>query len=399
MLNITDLKEEQKLAPLLRLGFRPLFLLGASFSLIAMVIWLLNLHGILASTPLNGVFWWHSHEMLFGFVPAIVAGFLLTAVQSWTGIPGVKGKKLLMLVLVWIAARILILANPPIPFAFIMIIDLLFLPLAGFLLAQPLIKIGQHRNMIFLPVIALMTLMNVFTYLPRLGFSNEFYTQGIHAMVLLTTFLVAFLGGRVIPMFTANGTKTQKVLPIKWLEMSALTSIAIIFIFIAAGLTEYNVFLGVVCFIGAALHLYRNMRWRPWVTLKVPLVWSLHATMLFIPIGLLLLGTHFIFGLISFSAALHSLTVGVMGGMIIAMMSRVSLGHTGRPLQVGSIMILAFVSIVIAAITRSLLIFMLPEFAAQLWLLSGALWCFTFACFIWIYLPILSSPRTDGRPG
>lgn len=399
MLNITDLKTENKLAPLLRLGFRPFFLFGSLFAFIAMLIWLLTLTGSMTFSPVNGMLWWHSHEMLFGFVPAIVVGFLLTAVQTWTNIPGVKGAKLLLLIVVWLIPRVLLLANPTIDFAIMMISDLLFLPLTALFLGIPLVRIRQYRNLIFIPVLLLMATANLLTYLPHYGYSAQLAVQGSHSMVLLVTFLVAFLGGRVIPMFTANGTNTAKVSPIKWLEISSLFSLFLIFVLMISGSTQNTWLLGILCFSSAFLHLIRQLRWRPWVTLKVPLVWSLHFAMMFTPIGLTLMGIYFTFHIISLSTALHSLTVGVIGGMIIAMTSRVSLGHTGRALKVGRIMQLAFIAIIISALSRSLLIAIWPEHSLLLWKVSGGLWCVTFAAFVAIYLPFLSTPRRDGRPG
>ena len=399
MLNITDLHKEQQITPLLRLGFRPFFLLGGLFAFAAIAIWILVLNGAVNISPLNGMFWWHSHEMLFGFVPAIIAGFLLTAVQTWTNVPSVKSTKLLVLVVLWLSARILLLVNFGLPFWAAMAGDLAFLPLVGIFLAIPLIKVGQQRNMIFLPLLFLMAVANAFTYLPQLGLAESYNTQGLHGMVMLVTLLVALLGGRVIPMFTANGTQTPKVLPIKWLEITSLLSLFIIFVGLIAGLSTYSMLLGLMCAISALLHLYRILRWRPWVTLKVPLVWSLHFAMLFIPIGLFMMSLHFLLDIISFSAALHSLTVGVIGGMILAMMSRVSLGHTGRPLTSSPLITFAFVSVLAAALLRSVFVAVFPANVIQLWLVSGIFWCVAFALFVWVYLPILSTARLDGRPG
>ncbi|MAI65729.1 MAG: hypothetical protein CL600_12810 [Alteromonas sp.] len=399
MLNITDLHKEQQITPLLRLGFRPFFLLGGLFAFAAIAIWILVLNGAVNISPLNGMFWWHSHEMLFGFVPAIIAGFLLTAVQTWTNVPSVKSTKLLVLVVLWLSARILLLVNFGLPFWAAMAVDLAFLPLVGIFLAIPLIKVGQQRNMIFLPLLFLMAVANAFTYLPQLGLAESYNTQGLHGMVMLVTLLVALLGGRVIPMFTANGTQTPKVLPIKWLEITSLLSLFIIFVGLIAGLSTYSMLLGLMCAISALLHLYRILRWRPWVTLKVPLVWSLHFAMLFIPIGLFMMSLHFLLDIISFSAALHSLTVGVIGGMILAMMSRVSLGHTGRPLTSSPLITFAFVSVLAAALLRSVFVAVFPANVIQLWLVSGIFWCVAFALFVWVYLPILSTARLDGRPG
>ena len=150
MINITDVKQEQKIPPILRLGFRPFFLFGSMFALLSMVVWLLTLKGIFSPAPLNDTVWWHGHEMLFGFVTAIIVGFLLTAVQNWTGIPGVRGVKLVALFAIWLSARLLIFFNPTINLIIIMLIDLAFLPLAALLLGYPLLKARQYRNMILI---------------------------------------------------------------------------------------------------------------------------------------------------------------------------------------------------------------------------------------------------------
>ena len=225
MLNNNGQKKEQKTLPIFRLGFRVFFLFGSVFALLSMIAWLFYLYGGLTLSPLNGMLWWHSHEMLFGFVTAIVVGFLLTAVQNWTSLPGVHGFTLAALFSIWLAARLLLAINfsfdSPLNPAVIIFTDLAFLPLVALLLGYSLFLIRQYRNMIFIPILLLMTLSNLFTYLPLLGFSPDLSNQGLYSMVLLVVLLVALLGGRVIPMFTANGTGTVKVLPIKWLEISA----------------------------------------------------------------------------------------------------------------------------------------------------------------------------------
>jgi uncharacterized protein involved in response to NO len=168
-----SLKQGQQIPPILRLGFRPFFLFGSMFALLSMAIWLLTLKGTFSPVPFNGLVWWHSHEMLFGFVTAIIVGFLLTAVQNWTAIPGVRGVKLAALFAIWLSARLLIFFNPTINLIIIMLIDLAFLPLAALLLGYPLLKIRQYRNMIFIPLLLLMTLSNLLTYLPQFGFNSN----------------------------------------------------------------------------------------------------------------------------------------------------------------------------------------------------------------------------------
>ncbi|MCP3863836.1 MULTISPECIES: NnrS family protein [Alteromonadaceae] len=400
MLNIVDNQQEQKITPLLRLGFRPFFLFGSLFATLSIALWLLTLKGVVSVEPLNGMLWWHSHEMLFGFTAAIIAGFLLTAVQTWTNIPSIKGGQLLFLVCLWGLARLLILFGTASMLPLAMITDLVFLPLTAFFVGQRVIRIRQYRNLIFIPVLVLMSVMNLFTYLPSLGFDSAWQARGVHGMTLLVTFLVAFLGGRVIPMFTANGTKTTKVLPIKWLEISALASLVVVLVLLLLkDVGDFNMLTSIACLTAALLHAIRQWRWRIWVTLTVPLVWSLHFTMLFIPIGLGLLSLHFFGANITLSTAIHSLTVGAIGGMILAMMSRVSLGHTGRMLQVGKLMSVAFFAIVISAIVRSIALAIWPQWTIQFWVLAGCLWCLAFGLFFFKYLPVLSAPRVDGRPG
>jgi uncharacterized protein involved in response to NO len=399
MLDIIDSTQKQKTLPLFRLGFRLFFLLGSTFALLSMGAWTFTLTGKLTLSPLNDILWWHSHEMLFGFVTAIIAGFLLTAVSNWTGIPGVRGLKLAIIFSVWLAARLLIILNFAINPTVIIFVDLIFLPLVAFFLGYSLFSIRQYRNMIFILLLLLMTLSNLLTYLPQLGFSSDLSQQGLHSMALLVVLLIALLGGRVIPMFTANGTGTVKVLPLKWLEISSLTSLFLLYLVMLLGFEKPTVAFATLAFIASGLHFYRCLRWRPWITLHTPLLWSLHVSMLFIPIGLALIGLHYALEIISLSTAIHSLTVGTISGMILSMMSRVSLGHTGRALKANRLVQLAFISIVFSAITRSLLIAVLPDNTSLLWILSGVLWCIAFSSFLWVYSPILTTSRIDGRPG
>ncbi len=397
MINVTEQAKEQGIFPLFRLGFRPFFLFGSLFSLIAMLIWILTLSGKLSISPVNGIVWWHSHEMLYGFVTAIIAGFLLTAVQNWTGIAGIKGKRLFFLFITWLIARILILNNFGIPLIVVMCVDLAFLPMVAYFLGKPVIKIKQFRNLIFVPILLLMTLTNAFTYLPAFDYPVEYSQKAMHTMVMLITFIVALIGGRVIPMFTANGTQTKKVTPRRFIEIPALAFL--LFIAISLILDSHQSFLGALCAVACLLHIYRSVYWRPWVTFNVPLVWCLHLSMFFIPLGLGLLAIHFLFQSVSLSVGIHSLTVGVIGGMIIAMITRVSLGHTGRPLKPSPIMIIAFVAIALAALVRGVLVSLLPELIQTWWLVSGILWCIAFSCFVLVYTPILFKPRLDGKPG
>ena len=390
--------QPEKIIPILRLGFRPLFLAAAGFSIVALITWA----GVLTQNwnfePYGGSYWWHAHEMLFGFVSTVVAGFLLTAVQSWTGVAGVKGARLLFLVLLWLSARILIFFNVGDASWWVGVVDLAFLPMAALFLALPIVKLRQYRNLFFVPILLLMTVSNAYMHYGIYSADSEWLAIGSRAMVILVTALMCVLGGRVFPMFTANGTKTKKVIAWGWLEKLSLFLMAVLVMIFVFVIPLPRQVIAVVFLIAALAHLLRWVRWRFWVTFKTPLVWSLHLAYFCIPLGLALFAFHFMGYLPTFSLPMHVITVGGMGGMILSMMSRVSLGHTGRAIQASSLDAVAFGLIFLALIFRT--------FGAQ-WaaystgslLIAAVLWCVAYGLFLIKYLPMLIRPRPDGRPG
>jgi uncharacterized protein involved in response to NO len=387
--------------PLFRLAFRAFFLFGALVSLLGILVWNLILNGQLTFNPYGGALFWHSHEMLFGFVSAIVVGFLLTAVQNWTSIPGIKGMPLLALWLLWLAGRLGALFSWSDPMLYA-IIDVAFLPCAAFFLGRPIFKIRQYRNMFFVPVLLIMALANGFTHAGVLYSDPSLINQGNQLAIWLVVFLMSVIGGRVIPMFTANGTRTPKTEPIAWLEKLTLGSTLLLTLL--HGLNANSVMspslLGGLFLIAGVGHGTRWLRWRFWVSLKTPLVWSLHTAYGFIPLGLLINSwALFSNGVIASSTLLHFFTAGAMGSLIIAMMARVSLGHSGRPLQPHSAMTLAFAAIFAAGLSRTLMITLFPQWQG-LWInLSSGLWILSFGLFVFFYSRILTSPRVDGKPG
>ncbi|MCV2883586.1 NnrS family protein [Aestuariibacter sp. AA17] len=400
MLQITDLQQEQKIAPLLRLGFRPFFLFGAVLAFTTVLYWAGFLQGHVSWIPSVNPIWWHGHEMLFGFLPAIIAGFLLTAVQNWTGIPGIRAGKLGALFALWVTARVLLFTDLGISMFAIMIIDVGFLLASAAVLAQPVLKIKQYRNLVFVPLLTLMAVANVVSYLPLLGLDAKFQQQGFYGMAMLVTMLVSLLGGRVVPFFTANGTGNSRLPVIMLLEVLSVVSVFTLFLYFISGVSLPPEFIAAVCFVGAIAQSLRWLRWRPFTTGQVPLLWSLHSSYVFIPIGLALMGIALLFPeRFVLGHALHALTVGAMGGMILAMMARVSLGHTGRQLGAGGLMQGAFVLVVLAASLRSVGMFFWPQYSDVLLQAASLFWCLSFAAYVYIYWPILSAPRVDGKPG
>jgi uncharacterized protein involved in response to NO len=400
-MQISDLATEQKLTPLLRQAFRPLFLLGAAFSVIAMLMWGLVLAGHVQITPFANVLFWHSHEMIFGFVSAIVIGFLLTAVQNWTGLRAPHGKTLLIITLLWLAGRLVLLFGQSLPIVLVAAIDLSFLPVCAFLLAKPLIQTGQQRNLFFIPILSLLTLCNLLMYLGVAYQRYDLQQLGSQNAIWLITLLMTIVAGRVLPMFTANGTQTKKVEPIVWLDRIALGSLWLIFVLYFLTLTKYipAYAMSTLFAISALAIAIRCARWKIWITVKVPLLWSFHIAYWFIPIGLALYSARYAGLAISNSVALHALTAGAMGSMILSMMARVSLGHSGRVLKPKAIMSLAFIFVIVAAISRTALISIWPIETTHWLLLSVAAWCLAYLLYVIVYLPVLTTPRPDGRPG
>ncbi len=401
MMQITDLKTEEKIPALLRLGFRPFFLSGAVFSVIAMTLWLLMYKGTLNTSPIGGGYWWHIHEMIFFFFCAVIAGFLLTAVQNWTGTRGAKGNTLLALFLLWFAGRVVVLYPELLGNSLSSLVDLSFLPAVAYILAKPIIAIKQYRNLFFVPLLLLFTLANLEMHFAVHYPASFNVTYAGYAGVMLVTFLMSVMAGRVAPMFTANGTKTTKVAPLPWLDMVSNTSLAIamVSLLIQPLLGFYNVFFGVLLIIAGIFQTIRWLRWRPWITLKVPLLWSIHVAMKFISFGLVLLGLSYLLPNVPSNHIWHLLTVGGMGGLILAMISRVSLGHTGRPLSPPKSMTMAYILVSLAAIIRAFGPWLLPDKTLLLIDISGGLWIGAFLIFTASYAPMLMTSRKDGRPG
>jgi len=403
MLNITDNEQEQKIPAFFRLGFRTMFLSAGIFSVVAVLSWLLVLNGMIEFSPFNNVVWWHGHEMIFGFVSAIIAGFLLTAVQTWTGQPGLRGWPLFVLWGIWLLARIILAVNPAnLDFSVIMLIDLSFLPAVIYFLAKPIIKVKQYRNMVFIPILLLLSLCNGVTYLENTDGLTDHFRHGSYSAIMLIALIMTIMGGRVIPFFSANGTKTSKKENIVLVEWSCIISIALVtlgFPFNLSSSKEYASVFSLLCFVAGISNFIRFARWRFFSTIKSPLLWSLQLSYLFIPVTFLVLAVHYAFDLFNLSSILHGLTVGVMGNMVLAMMARVSLGHTGRSLTVNKLIPSAFVAVILAAILRIVAAIWVNDSYLLLVSLSAGLWIYGFTVFSVTYFPILTQARVDGRPG
>lgn len=410
VVNLIDLNKANRIVPLFRLAFRSFFLGGAMFSLIALGLWGVFWMQGMDWNPYGGWIWWHSHEMLFGFVAAIIVGFLLTAVQNWTGIESIHSWPLAGLFTVWLLPRIFLLfpyepIEPLLPW-----LDLVYLPLAAWVMGRMVWKVRQMRNLFFVPVLLLLAVINAQMHWAVNHGDGVLAKEAARSAIFVIVFVMTVLGGRVIPFFTANGTGTSKATPIVAVEILSMGSVAVLALLQLAGVLKLlpTLLVAVLFLLAGAVHLVRFLRWRPWITLKVPLLWSLHMAYLFIVLGFFLAAARYaglsldVFKSLGFQYAtiLHSFTLGGMGLLIVGMMARVSLGHTGRPLAVSSWMSLAFLAVVLAYLCRVWLPLLVPDLS-HYWshVLSIVLWLLGYGLFVVIYLPILSKPRVDGRPG
>ncbi|MCJ8321475.1 MAG: NnrS family protein [Colwellia sp.] len=401
MMQISDLQKEQKIPPFFRLGFRPFFLSGAIFSIVAIVLWLLILKGLASFSPLGGGYWWHIHEMIFGFASAVVAGFLLTAVQNWTGVRGAQGNVLIALFVLWLTGRILLLMPELLGNTLTAIIDISFLPVVALILAKPIVAIKQYKNLFFVPLLMLFTIANTEMHLSVIYPEIFNIKLSGYAGVMLVTFLMSVMAGRVVPMFTANGTQTLKVSQLSWLEKLTNGCLALtMFILLFHPVFGFNESLfGILLIVAGISQCMRWLRWRPWITLAVPLLWSLHLALKFIWFGLIMLGVSYLIPGMPSNHIWHLLTIGGMGGLILAMISRVSLGHTGRPLTPPKSMNIAFVMITLAAMFRVFGPWGLPDKSLMFYDISALCWLIAFSIFALNYGPMLLKARKDGHPG
>jgi len=398
---IMDNTKHDQIPAVFQLGFRIFFLSGTIFCVIALFLWgTLFFHGMNIQ-PFGGSYWWHSHEMVFGFSSAIIAGFLLTAVQTWTGIPSVKGSKLSVIFIIWLAARLLLLFPGNISSWVVSIIDLAFLPFVAIALGYPVIRVKQWRNIIFLPILLLLFIENFITHRGVWLEQPELSQNGITSAVFTVILLISVMGGRVIPFFTARATGTEQPAAISWLEIVANLPLVLLVLHYLSGKPDFvsSDTIALVSITGAIFQLMRLTRWQFWLCFKVPLLWSLHFSYLFIPLGLLLLGLHHWGYEVTSSHALHSFTVGTIGGLILAMIARVSLGHTGRKLEALPGMSVAFFMMILAGLVRSPLsaFEILPPVVSLG--LGFVFFIMAYCIYLWHYFPILVKRRIDGRPG
>ena len=388
--------------PLWMLAFRPYFLAGGLLAFFSIGYWLLILSGHASWHLTMPATLWHAHEMLFGFAGVVAVGFLLTAAQTWTGVGSISGKALMLLTLIWVIARLAFFIVLP-DFANINLLAVIVLQLAWWIgaiaaLANMLLKARSKNNYQFLAILSVLCALNTLYLLLALNNNLQLALAVVDTAVLVISLLVGIVAGRVLPFFTAKGlllseqTRTPKIdKALLYLSILAIT------LFFISKLFLSSISPALIVAIVAALHLIRSGFWWNEKVLKVPLLWSLHFSYLALGVGLMMIAFSFYTSVIPFKDALHLITIGTIGMMILAMMTRVSLGHTGRTLSTPNYISVAFALVLVAAITRSILPLIIgPHFA---WQISALLWLVAFLLFLIYCTPILTRRRVDGRRG
>ncbi|MBK8973543.1 MAG: NnrS family protein [Hahellaceae bacterium] len=370
--------------------FRIFFLSTALWAVVGMVLWITQISG-LAALPLHGTgLLWHRHEMLFGLVNPAIAGFLLTAVCVWTQTERLHGLPLIGLWLVWLAGRLVWFSGEALPDAFVNGLNLLFLPLVMLDAGRRIIPSRQTRQYPILGVLAGLWL-GQFAVLTQPG------SVASEAVMVLLLMLMLIIGGRITPSFSDNWLKQQgqeaASLTLPYLEKVLLPLMAVLvvsLILLPAATPLLAATAGVIT-------LTRVVLWKGWRTRDEPLLWSLHLGMLWIPAALFLLAGGKA-GWWNPLVWLHAAGAGAAAGLILAVMTRVSLGHTGRPLRLPSGLALAYKALFIAALFRVLAGLGVVPYLSSL-TLAASLWCSAFVIFLLRYSTILCTPRADGRPG
>jgi uncharacterized protein involved in response to NO len=374
------------------LGFRPFYLVAGVFSVVSILLWITQYAGYLRHPYLDGPLW-HAHEMLFGYALAVVAGFLLTAVRTWTGLPTASETHLKVLVLLWIAGRVSVLT----PYGLLAAVVGVAFPIAvAVAIASPLIKSRNRRNYFFVVVLMLLSVAELafhLSYMGRLAWPAQ---ASVLTALDVVLFLIAVLSGRVVPMFTNNGVPDASARRNNRVEQLALALILTLVVADAAQAPSRVI--AVLCLSNALAHGVRLTLWHPWKTLRTPLVWILHAAYGWIVIYFLLRACAAA-GLVAHPLAIHALTIGAIGSMTLGMMTRTARGHTGRPLMTNQMDLASFALIQIAALIRVFGGMLLPMAYVPTVILAGILWSLAFAIFVFGYWSVLIRVRTDGKPG
>jgi len=382
-------------------AFRPFFLGLAIYAALAIPWWTLVWLGYLPAPSWLIPMWWHGHEMMFGFVAAAIAGFLLTASPVWTGGPALTGRPLAALVTLWVFGRVVLAAAGVLPAWLVAAVDVVFLPVVAIAVVRTLWGSGQRRNYAVVGIVVALAGADVAMHAEALGLVSGVAGPALRFAVDAVVVLILVVGGRITPAFTQNALRRRgierTVHPGPWPSALAIGAAgALALATPIAGRTHLTGLLATFAGLAAAARL---VGWQTWYIRSDPLLWSLHAGSAWVVAGLLLVGASDFGAPIPAAAGLHALTAGAMGATILAVITRVGLGHTGRALELPRGVVWSYALVHGAAAARVAAPFVAGDGERALLLGSGLSWAAAFGLFAVRYWPILTAPRPDGRPG
>ncbi len=382
-------------------GFRPFFLLAGLWAIVPMVtlLWSLGIQ----SWPVDTIplFRWHAHELIFGFVSAAIAGFLLTAVPSWTGQQAVSGPRLMALVAIWVVERIVVSPFVDLPVALALPLEVAFFPALAFALAVPLFLARKIANALFLLFLSLLFAADLLFHAQLHGLIGSLPFDSLRLALNVVLLMAVTIGGRIIPAFTQNalhqlGRPVQAKAP-SWLNAAAIGAVALVVV--ADLFAQDSIFSGLLAAVAALLLLGRLAHWQGLRTLDVPLLWVLHLGYGWIVVALTLKALWLLTGSYWAINWMHALNSGAFGTMILAVTTRAALGHTGRALEASKAITIAYLLVSFAAATRVWGAIALPAYLWESIHVAGGLWVTGFSIYLVVYCPVLLGPRVDGKPG
>lgn len=379
---------------ILSYGFRPLFLFASVWSAAAMTLWIPMLTGRLVLPTAFDPIAWHVHELLYGYLPAVVAGFLLTAVPNWTGRLPVTGGPLLVLVLTWLAGRAAVGFSAQFGPVLTAVIDLSFLALLSAVIGREIIARRNWRNLKVLILVALFFGGNTAFHVESAVGGAASGGYGARIGIAVAVFLIMLIGGRIVPSFTRNWLAQRALgrLPVPFDRFDLLSMLVAGAALLLWIVSPDRTATGILCLGAGGLHVWRLARWAGDRTFAEPLVLILHVGYVFVPLGFLALGWAILSpGTVTASAAFHIWTAGAIGVMTLAVMTRASLGHVGKPLHATRGTILLYLCAVVAAVSR---VVSGLGLAADAFLhLAAVAWVAAFAGFAILYGPLLVRAR------
>ncbi len=379
-------------------GFRPAFLAAGLAAFVLVPVWAaVYVYGATLPCPWPPTLW-HAHEMVFGFIGAAMAGFLLTAVPNWTGQRGVAGAPLAALFAAWLGARVAVATASWWPAGVVAALDLAFFPLLAWLLAPSLLKTG-NRNWRLLLVLGALTICDAVFHFELLRGDAAAAMRAILVAIDLVLVLVTVIGGRIVPAFTAGALRGEGVAMRTFPGVGPAAIVAMAAVAVVDAIDPGGRVAAVTAGAAALVQAIRLAQWRSGRTLSKPLVWVLHLGYAWIPLGLALKCAALLGGYAVAAFWVHALTVGALATMILGVITRAALGHSGRALEPDPRTVIAYALLLFAGLVRVFGFAFLPLAYPVVILIAAFLWTCAFALFLWVYVPILLSPRADGRPG